>query len=59
MTYILIVAWLSISGGGSSRSSAAMSVEFNSLQACQAASAEISRQGNVQTILCAAKGEKK
>jgi hypothetical protein len=58
MTYILVV-FLSIY----SKPSSLVGIEFNSLEACQAAATEIRKQRNSDTsigiLFCSAKGEKK
>lgn len=61
MIYILIVLWFGDSTYTAGK--AALAVEFNSKQACQAAAAEIRRQSSdygrrVGTLVCAAKGGK-
>lgn len=59
MTYILIVMWFGTASYSSGR--AALAVEFSDLKSCQAAAAEIRKQGGkdapVGTLLCAAKGD--
>lgn len=59
MVYILIVLWASY--GSSTAGRAALSIEFNSMEACQAAAKEIRKQSDeyekkVGTLICAAKG---
>lgn len=60
MIYILIVMWFGQSASYSGK--AAISVEFNSLEACQAAAKSIKQQSDtyaqIGTIVCAAKGDK-
>lgn len=62
MIYILIVMWLGTSTGGAGK--AAISVEFNDMQSCQAAAAEIRKQtkdeayyNKIGALLCAQKGK--
>jgi hypothetical protein len=61
MIYILIIMWYGSSTSYSGK--AALAVEFNDLQSCQAAAAEIRTQQDfthrVGTVLCAQKGAKK
>lgn len=58
MTYILIVMWFGTASFSSGR--AALAVEFNDLKSCQAAAAEIRKQGGkdapIGAMLCAEKG---
>jgi hypothetical protein len=59
MVYVLIVMWYGF--GSSWAGKAALSVEFNSREACQAAASEIYKQrpqgAEIGALVCAAKGQ--
>jgi hypothetical protein len=60
MIYILIFVWQAYSGNAETSTNA---IEFNSLEACQAASVELRKQAikeraAVPLLICAAKGNR-
>lgn len=58
MTYILIIMWIGSMSNNSGK--AAISVEFNTKEACMEAARAIQQQNSsTSVVVCAAKGERK